>query len=103
MIEEISADICDAIEDQPWSGFITAVAGDKIIISAGSQVGLKPGIQLNVFDSTQTIEGLDGQRFFLLGDNTAKIRLIAVTENRSEAELIDGEPVKVGSSVRAGK
>ena len=96
MLAEIGADICDALLDQPWSGFVTAVDGEKIVISAGSRAGLKSGVRLNVFDSTRTIEGVDGQRFFLPGSILRQIEIVAVAEDRSEARQIGGGPVKMG-------
>lgn len=102
MLEEMGEDICDAILDQPWNGFVTAVNGDKVTISAGSAAGLRVGMKLNVFDSTQIIEGADGQRFFMPGPNTARIEVVAVTDDRSEARQIDGEPIKSGDNVRSG-
>lgn len=102
MLAEIGADICDALLDQPWSGFVTAVDGEKIVISAGSRAGLKPGVRLNVFDSTRTIEGADGQRFFMPGSNFAEIEIVAAAEDRSEARQIGGGAVKMGHSVRTG-
>jgi hypothetical protein len=99
MLEEAGADVCDSLLDQEWAGFISAVQGQKIVIAAGSRVGLKPGLKLTVFDSTQTIEGVGGQRFFLTGDDIATIEIVSVTEDRSEAKQIDGEKVKLGHSV----
>ena len=101
MLEEIGADVCDALLDQEWNGFITSVKDEKIFIAAGSRVGLKPGVKLKVFDSTQTIEGLNGQRFFLTGDEVATIEIVSVTDDSSEAKQIDGGRVKLGHSVRS--
>ena len=74
--------------------------GHKITISAGSRVGLKTGMKLKVFDSTKTIEGVGGQRFFLRGDDVATIEVVSVADQTSEARQIDGGPVKLGHSVR---
>ena len=101
MLEEIGADVCDALLDQEWNGFITSVKDERIFIAAGSRVGLKPGVKLKVFDSTQTIEGLNGQRFFLTGDEVATIEIVSVTDDSSEAKQIDGGRVKLGHSVRS--
>ena len=99
MLKEIGADICDALLDEEWNGFVTSVQNDKIFIAAGSRVGLKPGLKLKVFDSTRTIEGVNGQRFFLKGDQVASIEIISVSDNQSEARQIDGGRVKLGHSV----
>jgi hypothetical protein len=100
ILDEAGADICDALLNERWNGFITSVEGEKIIVSAGSRAGLKPGAKLKVIDSTQTIEGVDGQRFFQMGDDVATIEVVSVTDDRSEARQIDGGQVKLGQSVR---
>ena len=100
MLEEIGADICDALLDEEWNGFITSVQDEKIFIAAGGRVGLKPGVQLKVFDSTQTIEGVNGQRFFLTGDQIATIEIVSVSDDQSEARQTDGGRIKLGHSVR---
>lgn len=100
MIGEIGEDICEAIPEEPWSGFVTAVDGDRVVISAGTLVGLEAGTELSVLDSTRTLQGADGQRYFLPGADVARIRIVELTDVRAEAVRIDGEPIKVGSSVR---
>jgi hypothetical protein len=100
ILDEAGRDICDALLSEEWNGFIASVEGEKISISAGSRAGLKPGVEMKVFDSTQTIEGVDGQRFFLMGDEVATIEIVSVADDRSEARQIDGGRIKLGHSVR---
>ncbi len=92
--------ICNAVRDQPWDGYITKIDGDRYVIPSGTKVGLKTGDILEVFDSSRTIEGVGGQRFFIPGLKIGVIEIVTITEDRLEAKLVSGEDIKKGSTVR---
>ena len=100
LINEIGESICWAIEDRPWNGFVIALDGDKIILSAGSRAGLEPGDEFEVFDTSRIIEGRDGQRFFYHGQKTGEIRIVEVEPRRATAVVVSDEGIKTGNSVR---
>ena len=100
LINEMGETICWAVEDQHWNGFIIAIDGDKIILSAGSRVGLEPGDEFEVFDTSRIIEGLDGQRFFYHGQKTGEIRIVEVEPNKAKAVIVSDKGIKTGNSVR---
>ena len=92
--------ICEVTEEQNWTGFVTAVESEKIIISTGGPVGLKKGNVLQVFDSGMVLEGVDGQRFIVPGRKSAEIEIVTVTEKQAEAVSSPGQEIKVGDLVR---
>ena len=100
LIKEMGETICWAVEDQSWNGFIIAVDGDKIILSAGSRVGLESGDEFEDFDTSRIIEGLNGQRFFYHGQKTGEIRIIEVEPNKAKAVIVSDKGIKTGNSVR---
>jgi len=100
LLTDVGDSICDTIRDQPWTGFITKIDGDKFIISSGSRIGLKAGDVLEVFDSSRIIEGLGGQRFITPGLKIGEIEIVSITEKNSEARLIEGNGIAAGSTVR---
>ena len=100
LINEMGETICWAVEDEHWSGFIIAVDGDKIILSAGSRAGLEPGDDFEVFDTSRIIKGLNGQRFFYHGQKTGEIRIVEVEPNKAKAVIVSDEGIKTGNSVR---
>ena len=100
LLEEMGERICWAIEDQPWNGFITSFAENKVILSAGSISGLEPGDELEVFDNSRIMTGRDGQRFFVHGAKTGRIRIVSVKPRMSEAVVVSNKGIKTGSSVR---
>ena len=100
LLTDVGDSICDTIRDQPWTGFITKIDGDRFIISSGSRIGLKAGDVLEVFDSSRIIEGLGGQRFITPGLKIGEIEIVSITEKSSEAKLIEGNGIAAGSTVR---
>jgi hypothetical protein len=100
LLSDVGDSICDAIKDQPWTGFITKTDGDKFFISSGSAIGLKLGDILEVFDSSRIIEGVGGQRFFTPGLKIGEIEIVTINENKSEARLVKGDGIIAGSTVR---
>jgi hypothetical protein len=100
LLMEMGEDICWAVEEQPWSGFIVAVNGDKIILSAGSRSGLESGDEFEVFDTSRILEGRNGQRFFYHGQKTGEIRIVEVEPDNAQAVIVSDEGIKKGNSVR---
>jgi len=100
LLGEMGERICWSIEDQPWNGFITSFAENKVILSAGSISGLEPGDELEVFDNSKIMNGRDGQRFFVHGPKTGRIRIVSVKPRISEAVVVSNKGIKTGSSVR---
>ena len=92
--------ICEVIEVQNWTGFVTAVKREKITISTGGPVGLEEGDTLQVFGSGVVVEGVDGQRFIIPSSKRAEIEVVSVTEKQAEAVRSPGQEINVGDLVR---
>jgi hypothetical protein len=100
LLADIGSEICHTVKDQPWTGFITKAEEDRYTISSGSEIGLKVGDELEVYDSSRIIEGVGGQRFFTPGLQIGEIEIVNITRNTSEARLISGKDILKGSTVR---
>jgi hypothetical protein len=100
LLTDIGNEICHTVKDQPWTGFINKIEGEVITISSGSEIGLKQGDILEVFDSSRIIEGVGGQRFITPGLKIGEIEIANITPNKSEARLISGKDIPTGSTVR---
>ena len=96
----MSEAVCEAVEFQPWRGFLTAVNDNEIIISSGERVGLKQGDILEVYDISNVFQGAQGQRFFVPGLKTGEVEITAVSADKAEAVVVSGDQIKPDSSVR---
>ena len=96
----IGEKICEAINIQPWKGYVISSFDDKIIISSGKRSGLILGDKLEVYDSGNIFEGKDSQKFFIPGPKIGEIKITALYPDKAEAALISGKNIKVGSTVK---
>lgn len=100
---EMGEAICEAMEDHPWRGFVTSVSDNKVTISSGKTAGLKPGDILEVYNNDDIYKSAQNQRFFIPGHKTGEIKLTVVSPDSSVAEVVSGQDIKPGSSVRYKK
>ncbi len=100
LLTDVGDSICDTIKDQPWTGYITKRQGGNFILPSGTQIGLKLGDILEVYDSSRIIEGIGGQRFFTPGLKIGEVEIVDISENRSAAKLVEGSGIIAGSTVR---
>jgi len=102
-LKSIAADmgeqICYAVVLQPWQGYITSIFAEKVIISSGKNVGIKPGNIFEVYDSNGVFKGAKGQKFFVPGLKTGEIEITAVYPDSAEAVCFSGQNIQPGSSI----
>lgn len=97
--DDMGDEICTALNDVYARGYVAAVNGNKIIVSSGRKAGIKTGQTLNAFKMGKIIQGIAGHRFIIPGLKIGEIKTTRVFPDRSEAKIISGGPVPVGSSV----
>ena len=100
LLAEIGETICWSIEDQPWNGFVIAVDDETVTLSAGSIVGLTPGDEFDVYDTSRVLKGVSGQRFFVRGQKIGEIEITEVEPEKARAVIVTNRGIKPGSSVR---
>ncbi len=91
--------ICGIVNKQDWKGYIVSVNENNIEISSGEKAGLMPGNILDVY-SANRLEGFNGQKFFLPGNKTGKIKITDVNTYSSKAILVSGDGIEPDSSVK---
>jgi hypothetical protein len=96
IVEDMGDDIESAMADQPWKSYITTINGDKIQFSAGLDVGLEIGNDLNVLNEGEQLVNYAGQTFRLRGNKIGSVRCAQVEQSTTTAEIIEGEGFKVG-------
>jgi len=97
---EMGKKVCNAVENVPWSGYVSSVNGEKVVVSSGSNIGIKPGYIFEVSAIGKIINGVNGHRFVMTGKKTGEIQIVSVYPDRSEAVLLSGNEIRVGSPIK---
>lgn len=100
ILPEAVARLCDALNRQPWQGFIVSAEEGRIRISSGSAVGLSVGRALDVYGAGRVVESKDGLRFLKPGIRTGEARIASVSADAAEAILSQPANVGPGGTVR---
>jgi hypothetical protein len=90
--------ITDTLRAHPWMGKILSVQGDKAIINAGADVGIKEGMVFDVFGNGEPIKSYSGRTYFLRGAKEGEIEVEDLSEDRAQVVLLEG-----GRSMTAGQ
>jgi hypothetical protein len=97
--DEMRTDICNTVSYIPWLGFIIAAQGDTVTISAGKNVGLRPGTHLNIYQNDQIMTGALGNQYRIPGPQIGELKLVSVSDNQSKATLVEGTGAVPGNAV----
>jgi hypothetical protein len=92
--------ICELLGNEPWKGYITSVSENTFALIAGKDVGLAIGDVLEVFGTSDPIEGQAGQFYLVSGSKIGELRITKVQGNRAEAIGILGSDLQKSSHVK---
>jgi hypothetical protein len=95
-----ASQVSDALRKQPWSGKILSVTGNKIVISAGRDVGLTVGKVFEVYGLGEQIRSADGSFIAPLGLKLGEIKVTEVQESQAVAAPLSGSVFKAGQVIR---
>lgn len=87
---ELAPTICDAVNAVPWQAGIRGGGQSVHRIPGAGQVGLVVGDALNVHAHGFTIQGIAGERFWYQGPVTGLARVIEVTPEYVDIEILEG-------------
>jgi curli biogenesis system outer membrane secretion channel CsgG len=77
-IDKGVADLVKKLRNIPWQGRVADVRGDKIYINAGSDIGIKTGMQFDVFEQGDAI--VDPESGATLGSPDKQFGQLTITE-----------------------
>lgn len=88
------------LNHEVWTGRIVSTDKEGIIINAGSDVGLRQGVVLEVFGQGECITSLKGQTYQLPGPKVGEIKIVSIKSRHSYAEPIKEGNFKSGQIIR---
>ena len=92
--------LCEPLSNEPWKGYINSVSENTFTLIAGNDVGLAIGDILEVFGTSEPIEGQAGQFYLVSGSKIGELRTTRVYKNRAEAIGILGSGLQKSSHVK---
>jgi TolB-like protein len=100
IIEKAAKATTRSLNHQRWTGRIVSLDQQGITINAGRDVGLRPGVVLEVFCTGECITSCTGQTYELPGIKVGEIKIIALKTHHSFAEPVKGTHYQPGQIVR---
>lgn len=98
--EEVGEKVCEAIAQQAWKSYVLMVEGGELLIAAGENANLQPGVLLEIFDSSEVVEGVGSHRYILPGNKVGEARVSVVDARVARAAVTSGSDLRPGQVVR---
>lgn len=89
-----------SLNREVWEGRIVSIDKKRIIINAGRDAGLRPGIVFEVFSKGEDITSFKGQIYQLQGPKVGEIKIVKIKPRHSYAEPIKEGDFKSGQIIR---
>lgn len=91
VVDKATERLCESLTDAPWKGYIIDENDGSFRVSAGQDVGLKVGDELDVFAMTDPLQGVNQQIYLIPGQKIGEVRLERVLEHHSDATKLSGD------------
>ena len=89
-----------SLNQKVWTGRIVSLNTKEIIINAGSDVGLRPGVVLEVFRKGEYITSFNKQTYQLPGPKAGEIKIVSIQQHHSFAEPMKEGNFKPGQIIK---
>jgi curli biogenesis system outer membrane secretion channel CsgG len=100
MVEKATKTAVRALNRQVWTGRIVSLDEGKIMVNAGRDAGLRPGVVFEVFCADECVTAYTGQTYALPGQKVGEVRIVSLKTRRALTEPVNGEGFEVGQIVR---
>ena len=99
ILKRQASTIAQELAGEPWSGRVLSAENGQVTISAGNDVGVRPGLLFTVFAKGESIVCQSGRPLEILGKKVGEIKTTSVAADRSSAVPLEGGPFKSGQIV----
>jgi hypothetical protein len=100
MVEKATKIAIRSLNRHVWTGRIVTVDEGKIMVNAGRDAGLRPGVVFEVFCADECVTACTGQTYALPGQKVGEIRIVSLKTRRALTEPVGGDGFEVGQIVR---
>ena len=99
IVTDMGEQICEKVVLQPWRGYITSTFAEKVVVSSGENVGIRPGDIFDVYDCDSIVKGAEKHRFFVPGLKIGEIKITDVYPEHAEGVFSSGQNIHAGCSI----
>jgi hypothetical protein len=99
IVERATKTAIRSLNRQIWTGRIVSLDEGKIVVNAGRDAGLRPGVVFEVFCADECVTACTGQTYTLPGQKVGEIRIVSLKTRRALTEPVGGDGFKVGQIV----
>jgi len=100
ILKKAARSAAHSLNQQVWTGRIVSLDQQRIVVDAGRDVGLRPGVVLEVFCKGECITSCTGQTYELPGVKVGEIKIVALKTCHSFAEAVKGTDYQPGQIVK---
>ena len=100
ILSRLASDVKKGLRNHPWGGKVLSVSGDKVMISAGEDVGVAVGDIFEVFERGKPIRAAGGTHIFLLGAKVGEVRIDQIKKKHSVAAPLNEAKFQAGQVIR---
>ncbi len=100
VVEKATKTTIRSLNRHVWTGRIVSLDDGKIMINAGRDAGLRPGVVFEVFCVDECVTACTGQTYALPDRKVGEIRIVSLKTRRALVEPVEGAGFQVGQLVR---
>ena len=100
IVEKATNTAIRSLNRHVWTGSIVSLDEGKIMVNAGRDAGLRPGIVFEVFCVDECVTACTGQAYALPDQKVGEIRIVSLKTRRALTEPVAGAGFQVGQIVR---
>jgi hypothetical protein len=100
LLEREASAVKKALDDHPWAGKVLSVKGQKVMITAGKDVGAAPGDIFEVFGRGEPLRTVGGTHLFVRGPKLGEVRVTEVMGDYSVAVPVNAAKFQAGQIIR---
>ncbi len=100
MVEDQAEAVTRNLKTHPWAGRILSAEKEKVMISAGKDVGVAPGYVFEVYQRGEAIRSQNGRSYYLMGTKVGEVKAVQVMDSYASAVPLSEETLKAGYLIR---
>ncbi len=100
ILDRATREISISLNRREWRGRIISAENKMLVINAGRDAELRPGVILKVYKEGKPLTCFDGKTYCLPGQKVGEIKIVELRSRQAFAEPLEGEGFHSGQIVK---